>query len=70
MAGALDDDAHVSETFQDTVAVDATLGPLGGEVFRTVFEDLVQVLFEAEWAEAEDRSGPPRRRFAGDPDPP
>jgi len=52
-----DRDAHVSKTFQDTVVVDATLGPLGGHVFLTVFEDLVQELFEADWAEARRRLG-------------
>jgi hypothetical protein len=50
-------DAHVSKTFQDTVVVDATLGPLGGEVFRTVFDDLVEELFRADWADARRRLG-------------
>jgi len=52
-----DRDVHVSKTFQDTVVVDATLGPLGGEVFRTVFEDLVEELFRADWADARRRLG-------------
>ncbi|MFP5321508.1 MAG: DUF222 domain-containing protein [Acidimicrobiia bacterium] len=50
-------DAHVSKTFQDTVVVDATLGPLGGDVFLRVFEDLVEELFKADWAEAKERLG-------------
>ena len=52
-----DRDAHVSKTFQDTVVVDATLGPLGGEIFRTVFDDLVDELFKEDWAHARARLG-------------
>lgn len=50
-------DAHVSKTFEDTVVVDAMLGALGGDVFLRVFEDLVDELFKADWAEAKERLG-------------
>jgi len=50
-------DAHVSRTFGGTVVVDATLPVLGGEAFLRVFEDLVQELFERDWADARERVG-------------
>jgi hypothetical protein len=52
-----DRDAHVSTTFEDTVAVDATLGAVGGSAFKTVFDDLVDELFKADWAAARDELG-------------
>ena len=50
-------DAHVPKTFQDTVVVDATLDVLGGAVFKRVFDDLVEELFKADWAQAKERLG-------------
>ncbi|MFP5321934.1 MAG: DUF222 domain-containing protein [Acidimicrobiia bacterium] len=50
-------DAHVSKTFQDAVAVDAILPVVGGDVFKRVFDDLVEELFRADWAEAKARLG-------------
>jgi hypothetical protein len=52
-----DRDAHVSTTFGGTVAADATLDPIRGATFKTVFDRIVEELFEADWAEAKERLG-------------
>lgn len=52
-----DRDAHVSETFQGTVVADAVLPAVGGATFKSVFDRLVNELFEHDWAEAKERLG-------------
>ncbi len=52
-----DRDAHVSETFQGAVVIDAALDAVRGAAFKTVFDRLVDELFRADWAEAKERLG-------------
>ena len=50
-----DRDAHVSSTFRGTVVIDAMLDAVRGTAFKTVFDGIVEELFDADWAEAKDR---------------
>lgn len=52
-----DRDAHVSTTFQGAVAIDGILDAVRGTAFKTVFDGIVEELFEADWAEAAQRLG-------------
>jgi Domain of unknown function (DUF222)/HNH endonuclease len=52
-----DRDAHVSATFQGAVVVDALLDAIGGAAFKTVFDGIVEELFQADWAAAKTRLG-------------
>jgi hypothetical protein len=48
---------HASRTFEDTVAINALLDPIGGAVYLNELERIEKGLFEADWAEARARLG-------------
>jgi hypothetical protein len=49
--------AHCSETFNGARVLDAEFDPVGGAIFATELERIVQEMFEADWAEAKERLG-------------
>jgi hypothetical protein len=46
-----------SRTFEDTVAVNGVLDPLGGSIYLNELQRIEQCLFEDDWAEARERLG-------------
>ncbi|HEX4906789.1 MAG TPA: DUF222 domain-containing protein [Acidimicrobiales bacterium] len=48
---------HASTTFEDVVAVDATLDPVGGAIYLGELTRLERLLFEQDWAAARARLG-------------
>ena len=52
-----DRNAHVSASFQGTVVIDAVLDAIGGAAFKTVFDGLVEELFQTDWSQAKARLG-------------
>lgn len=48
---------HASRTFEDTVAIDGTLDPVGGTIWLNELNRLERKLFEDDWAEARQRLG-------------
>ncbi|MCU1351021.1 MAG: endonuclease [Acidimicrobiales bacterium] len=56
--------AHCSTTFENMVAINAMLEPVGGQIYARELARLEQQMFEADWAEARGRLG--ERALPGD----